>query len=82
MALAAAQLRAASFLRGPWRELWELLLGFFCTDSLPFGYSVNPGATAELTHSAVSAFRQAQIIHRPVGGCDKQPLSDEGQVLC
>lgn len=83
-ALAAAQLRAAPFLWGPWRELWELLLGFFWAETLLFGpqlsYSINPGVTAELTHLAV---RQAQIIHRPVGGCDSwQPLSDEGQVLC
>lgn len=64
------QLRAAPFLWAPWRELWDLLLGFLQGwDSAicrQLSYSINPGATAELTHSAVSAFRQAQIIHRPV----------------
>lgn len=50
---------------------------------LQLNYSINPGVTAELTHLAVSAFRQVQIMHRPVGGCDRQQtLSDVSKVLC
>lgn len=68
-----------------WRShFWAFLAG---AETLRFGlqlsYSINPGVTAELTHLAVSAFRQAQIMHRPVGGCDRrQTLSDGSQVLC
>lgn len=52
------------------------------TETLPFGLqlscSINPRVTAELTHSAVHAFRQKQVIPRPVGDYDRwQPLSDE-----
>lgn len=87
-ALAAAQLRAAPLLWGPWRELGKSLLGFLEGAETPwFGlqlsYSINPGVTAELTYLAVSALRRAQIIHGPAGGCDRQqPLSDGSQVLC